>query len=439
MISFNAALLLVLTLGQPPVENAPQPITAQNRATFEQWTDQQIEKLLKATTVDELEPIIAELENAGVDWPTFLKRLPKNMKFPQQMLVNAWLREPGHCASQLLPGSRLRRNKKINVGDAGVCHSTFFTVTDICSYTPNEIVEQAVEIFPQGCMTIDKVKTSGTSEGLWVKDEKDRLYILVFDPPCCPEMTTSAEYIGSTITRILGYNVPRTCICTVQGTGNPLYDGRRVVATLALDNFNPGYRMGPARDRRVIRGLKVVASWINNVDQTEQNTAITKTDGGCYRHYVLDFGACLGSFTYRPQIARLGWTHLFSLRHQLAQGVYDNGKISVPWNAPYQVISPAVGYFPTDLHPDSWKTFYPNMGFRYTTEEDGKWATRRIAQFTPEQLATIIDLAQYSHEKDRDYILQTLLKRQQILIDRYLQDEIETITHEGAIRCVPTE
>ncbi|MFO0944736.1 MAG: Npt1/Npt2 family nucleotide transporter [Planctomycetota bacterium] len=361
---------------------------------------------------------------ANVDWPSFAIRGEENLEFPQQLFDNEFRRVPLYYAD---PRRLLRRvtgnpppasNVLNRQGD--IANSSFFTNTDIASYTSERIEEEFRRHQPVPPMAITKVKEGGTSEGIWIKDANGRKHILIFDPPFCPEMTTSAEYIGSTLMRMAGYHVPKTCITTVEGTGNTMFDGRRAVATVALDNFKGGWRYDSFRDRREIRALIVFGGWINNVDQTEQNTGLTMDDDGVIRHYVLDFGACLGSFTFRPQPARLGWTKLFDPWAQFSQPLNDSGIRRVRWEAPYSVHSPAVGYFSDNYDPDRWQPFYANMGFLEVTHADRVWAARRIAQFSDEQILSVVRLAGYTQASDADHVARTLIRRRDILLERYL-------------------
>lgn len=369
----------------------------------------------------------------AIDWKSFRTRGEANLDFPRMLFANEFWRYPLYQVNPVRLGRQIANRASVArtpEPDAGEeRHSSFFTHVRIASYTPERIADECVSFRPRGRLTITKVKQGGTSEGIWAKDETGRLFILIFDPPFAPEMTTSAEYIGSTLVRMAGYYVPKTCIVTVQGTGDPLYDGRRAVATVALDHFKGGWRYDSFRARREIRALAVFAAWINNVDQTEQNTGLTISPEGLIRHYVLDFGSSLGSFTFRPQPARLGWTRLFDPWEQLAQPLNDRGLRRVPWEAPYRVHSPAVGYFSANLDPDRWQPFYTNMGFVEVTRADRVWAARRIAQFSDEQIQAVVRLAAYSNESDARHVADTLIRRRDIILERYLPDMVAPKAH----------
>ena len=430
--SFCSRCLLVAWLATAPIVLAQPPeVPAELRDQVENWVDQRVGKVARhregteTLSESDLAQVLRELESADVDWGSFLVRGESNYDFPKMLFYNDFYAKPLH---QARPKRLLHKLVGIPFypgdccSDGHVSNSSFFTNTRISSYTAQYLAQECSKLQPHGAMTITKVKKGGTSEGLWVKDENGRVYILIFDPPFAPEMTTSAEYIGSTLLRVAGYHVPKTCICTVRGTGDALYDGRRAVATIALDNFKGGWRYGPFAGRREIRALQLFAGWINNVDQTEQNSGLTVNDDGVCRHYVLDFGASLGSFTFRPQLARLGWTRLFDAYQQFTQPLYDAGIRRVRWEAPYRVHSAAIGYFSANYDPDRWQPFYTNMAFLDVTQADRIWAAQRIAQFTDEQIHVVVGLAGYSHQSDAEHVANTLIARRDIIIQRYLAD-----------------
>lgn len=412
----------------PPVLPAGE-IRAEHRDAFEKWMDTAVGclkrhldgvQLLDAPTLQRLQ---TDLAAANIDWRSFLLPGDKNLEFPD-MLYQTEFREfplyianPAHLLRQIT--HRFPEASDV-LPDGTIPNSSFFTNTCIPSFTPRRLCAEVASFQPRGLMTITKVKKNRTSEGIWVKDETGQKYICLFDSPFCPEMSSSAEFIGSTLARIIGYNLPKICITTVEGTGDKLYDGRRVVATVALKNFKDGWRYNCFRSRREVRALQLMGAWVSNVDQTEQNTGMTIDDAGVCRHYVIDFGAALGSFTFRPQLPRMGWTRLFDAYQQFTQPLYDHHLRPVPWEAPYRIHSAAVGYFTANFDPDRWQPFYRNMGFIEITEWDRVWIARRIAQVSDEQIRAVVGLAGYTHPSDTDYVATVLIQRRDVIVRRYL-------------------
>lgn len=416
-------------LVMPALAFGPMAVAAAERDAFEKWIDATAGRIklhrdgkVKLTDA-ELANAIAQLEAASVEWETFFVEGEKNLEFPEMFYriefheYPLYILHPSNLIRQI---TRRYAEASHTLPDGCVPNSSFFTNTDIASFTPERIFEEFCAIKPRGRMEITKLKKNRTSEGIWVKDATGRKFIVLVDSPFAPEMSTSAEYIGSTLCRMAGFNVPKICITSVEGTGNAMFDGRRAVSTLALKDFKGEYRYGSFRDRREIRGLLIFAAWVSNVDLTEQNTGMTVDGNGVCRHYVFDFGASLGSFTFRPQLSRMGWTRLFDAYQQFTQPLYEHGLRKVPWEAPYKVQAAAIGYFNANLDPDRWQPFYRNMAFLEVPESDRRWMAQRIAQFSDEQIRTVVELAGYTHESDRDYIADTLIKRRDIIACRYL-------------------
>jgi hypothetical protein len=399
-------------------------IAASVRDAFEEWTITQLKDLRQLFNegVDEsdsrAQSIITELEASAIDWKTFLIKTDDSFKFPMMAYAN-------HTWFQLRQLADLERDRRIITGrrqeasnllpDGRAPNSAFFTRTEISSYTPDRLNQEFAEFAPVGKITITKEKKDGTSEGFFGKDERGLEYIFIFDAPFNPEMQTAAEQIGSTLVRIMGWRVPKTVICEVQGTGNPQYDGRRAAATLAVRKFSGGWTYRSYRNRREIRGLATVAAWLNNVDQSEHNTGISQPHEGVYVYYIWDYGASLGSFTFRPKWPRLGWEYLFDPVRQSHASL-----TGAPWQREWKQYSAAVGYFDDNFDPDRWVPFYPNLAFDDATLSDRCWAASRMAQITDDQIRCVVRSARYTHETDMEYVIATLIARRDRVVNQYL-------------------
>ena len=70
----------------------------------------------------------------------------------------------------------------------------------------------------------------------------------------------------------------------------------------------------PHEHRRDLRGLRVFAAWLGHDDSKSLNTldTLVKENGAQYlRHYLIDFGASLGSASYGPNSPRSGNEYSF--------------------------------------------------------------------------------------------------------------------------------
>jgi hypothetical protein len=401
--------------------HAGDSIAASDRDDFEKWTIQRIVELRKhlgnadGASDPEAQEICRELEESAIDWKTFLVKTDDSFKFPMMAYANhTWfqMRQVAdlHRDIDVLTGHRPEASNLLP--DGRVPNSAFFTRTDIASYTPARLQQEFDEYAPVGKITISKEKKDGTSEGFFGKDERGREYIFIFDAPFNPEMQTAAEHIGSTLARVMGWRVPKTVVCQVDGTGNLQYDGRRAAATIAVKKYSGGWTYRAYRDRREVRALQTVAAWLNNVDQSEHNTGISQPSEGVYAYYIWDYGASLGSFTFRPKWPRLGWEYLCDPLHRSKAEI-----LGPPWKREWRQHSAAVGYFDENFDPERWVPFYPNIAFEDTTRSDRCWAAERIAQISDDQIRTIVDSAKYTYPSDAEYVFQTIVARRDRVVN----------------------
>ena len=308
----------------------------------------------------------------------------------------------------------------------GVPDSAFFVNRDIESVAPADLFEEERAVRPEGAITVTGEKKEGKSEGFYGKDERGRAYIIIVDPPGMEEQVTGAEMVGSTLMRLAGYNVPRSAIITIRGTGLAEFDGRRGVATRLIEGYRGHWSYGAFRGRREIRATRVFSAWMHNSDCVDHNTGISVVDVDgvpLTRYYIFDFGGALGSWNIRTKEPRDGWENYVDFGQIVARpltwplslvGLYRKpyGREGIPY-------SEAVGYFDSNVRPDRYKANYPNMAWRDMTPEDGLWAARLIARFSEAQIRAAVDLARYSRKEDADYIYRTLLARRKKILDHY--------------------
>ena len=309
-----------------------------------------------------------------------------------------------------------------------------------------------------GAWTIVSGKSEGVTPGLTIRDAAGDIYFVKFDPPSNPEMASGAEVIATKFFYAAGYHTPENYIATIRrehlmidpatriedrdGRPRPMTprdlddvldkaarhpDGSyRVLASKAL----PGRPVGPFRyygtrpddpndifpheHRRELRGLSVLAAWLNHDDSRSINTLDTVvTDGGrsTVRHHLIDFGSTLGSGSTRAQTTRAGnefvWEARPTLVTMLTLGLYVR-----PWvKVPYPDI-PAVGRIEsTYFRPENWKPEYPNPAFRNARPEDRFWAARIVSRFSDADVRAIVGTAKFSDERAASYLTEVLLAR----------------------------
>lgn len=301
-------------------------------------------------------------------------------------------------------------------------------------------------------------KNEGITPGFTIVDGEGRRYLLKFDPPSNPEMASAADVITSKFFYALGYNVPENYIVRFRpeqlliDSGTKFTDayGRRrpmtdrdlrdmlakagpnedgVFRALA-SRFIEGKPVGPFRyhgtrsddpndtvpheHRRDLRGLRVFAAWLGHDDSKSLNTLDTlmKENGIEYvKHYLIDFGATLGSATIAANSPRSGNDHLFqwgpAARQFLSLG------FAVPrWARVSYPNIPAVGAFEYELFdPERWISEYPNAAFSNMNLDDAFWAARQVMAFTEEEIRAIVRTGEYSERRAEDWVVRCLVER----------------------------
>ncbi|MBI2822055.1 MAG: hypothetical protein HYX74_07500, partial [Acidobacteria bacterium] len=179
----------------------------------------------------------------------------------------------------------------------------------------------------------------------------------------------------------------------------------------------------PHEERRELRGLRVLAAWLNHDDTRSINTGdfyIAEGAQGYIRHYLLDFGSCLGSGSVRAQSRRGGNEYILEwgpvLKSALTLGMWDR-----PWRHVRYPDYPAVGRFEADFfHPARWKPEYPNPAFDRMQDDDAFWAARIVLRFTDEMIQAIVRTGQIADTEAEKYLVDTLIKRRDKIIRYYL-------------------
>lgn len=311
-----------------------------------------------------------------------------------------------------------------------------------------------------GPWIITRGKFEGGTPGFFIKDAKGQSYILKFDAPDYPEMSSSAEVISTKILYACGYNVPENYITyfdpgiLVIGKTTKMLDKgiRRPMTRTDLENmlknrprrsdgkiramaskFVPGrpvgiwnYR-GRRKDdpndlvahehRRELRGLRVISSWLNDADRRAANTlAVYVEENGkrFIKHYLIDMGSTLGSNNLIPHAPKYGNEYLVDLR-TIALSFIALGLYVKPWEFETGYLTPqypSVGYFESKIFdPGRWVPTYPNPAFENCTLRDAYWGAKQVMAFTNEQIRAIVETAQMSDPEAKEYLIKTLIER----------------------------
>jgi hypothetical protein len=309
-----------------------------------------------------------------------------------------------------------------------------------------------------GPLMVVSAKTEGVTPGFVMEDARGRRYNVKFDPLTNPEMATSADVIVSKFFYALGYNVPENYTFTfarsqlrIAPTANvktkvgkrrpmterdltelflkapKLPDGRyRAVASLYLTGKSVGeFRyygtrsddpndIVPHEHRRDLRGLRVFCAWLGHDDSRAINTLdMLVEDKGVQfiRHYLIDFGATLGSDSYRPNSPASGNVYWFAWDSVAAQ--FFSLGLDVPrWMRAHYPKIPAVGRFEADaFDPEKWVPFYPCAAFDNCLPDDAFWAAKQVMAFSDEQIRALVKTGHYTNPQAEQWIAECLIKR----------------------------
>jgi hypothetical protein len=317
--------------------------------------------------------------------------------------------------------------------------------------------------------TVTSGKNEGVTPGLVIKDKAGRKYFLKFDPKSNPEMASAADVLGSKFFYALGYNVPENYIVpftrgqltvnekskyrTPDGHDRPMTardiddvlrkvprdrEGRyRGLASLTI----PGDVIGPFRyygtrkddpndvvphqNRRDLRGLYVFAAWLNHTDTKSINSldSVVEENGTRYvKHFLIDFGAILGSDSFEAKSPRAGNVYLFDFKPAAWQFL-SLGLYAPEWmRADYPHI-PEIGHLEYEtFDPENWRNNYPNPAFDLRTPGDTYWAAKKVMAFSDQAIRALVDTAQYSDPRATDWTARCLIERRNKIGRAFLTD-----------------
>ncbi|HUP20099.1 MAG TPA: hypothetical protein VM778_09120 [Gemmatimonadota bacterium] len=333
-----------------------------------------------------------------------------------------------------------------------------------------------------GEVTIWSIKAEGVTPGFWIEDAAGVRWILKFDPPENWEMGSGAEVVATNLFWAAGYHTPENHVYYLDPSRLVLDDELdaefpeaegmveyRVGADdpareLTMDVFRrhildryptssdgmiramasrflPGAPKGPFdyaglreddpndviphEHRRELRGLYVMAAWLNHVDAKKGNTQDMfivdprSPEGddapaiGYLRHHLLDFGSALGSGSVHPHNPRHGSEHDFDASAILLRLV-TFGAYKRPWQKmlPYPEWPPSIGFYSIDgFNPADWRSNIVNPAFINRTARDGYWGAKLVMSFTDAQLDAAARAGRYSEPDAAAYLLEGLKER----------------------------
>lgn len=303
-------------------------------------------------------------------------------------------------------------------------------------------------------------KSEGVTPGFTIRDARDNTYIIKLDRSDFPELMSSSEVIATNIYYASGYFVPQNSITyldpqqlivaedatvTKGGEAQPMTeadlqeildktytreDGKvRVLASKYVNgrplgpwNFkgtrkdDPNDRI-PHEDRREVRGLGVLASWLNDTDRRSGNTMAVYVNEGnrsYIRHFLLDMGSTLGTVGTTLRHTKRGQEYRYDPRYMgllyASLGLYVK-----PWARPEAKDRPfyaSVGYFESEIFsPGGWVPSYPNPAFEKITPRDGFWGAKMVMAFSDDDIRAIVEAGDITDTEAEAYLVRTLIER----------------------------
>jgi hypothetical protein len=321
-----------------------------------------------------------------------------------------------------------------------------------------------------GPWTVTSGKFQGASRGFQIEDSRGDRYLIKLDHPDWPELMSSAEVISTKIFYGAGYHVPQNTITrfspdqlrvgadamvqagsdrrpmtredletllspyetgeeeTIRGVASKFVDGEPLGPI-----FFKGTRDGDENDRvrheqrRELRGLRVIGSWLNDADRRHANTLAAYTDERYVKHYILDMGSTLGANAGAPHRPIHGQAYMIDQR-KIPMAILGLGAYRFPWW--HYDATPrytAVGYYRADVfRPGEWVPTYPNPAFEKMTRRDAYWGAKIVMSFSDEDLRAIVETARISNPEAEAHLLDVLQKRRD-KIGRYWFDRINPL------------
>lgn len=313
-------------------------------------------------------------------------------------------------------------------------------------------------------VTIRSGKRSGYSPGWVVEDARGRKFIMKFDPKGHLGLMSAAEVLGPLVFHAIGYNVPKAFIADLAREDIRVGDGatykdadgeKRPVTDAIVDatleaaartsdgrirfmfvSFLGGKILGafdfigtrqddpndriPHQHRRSLRASRVFYAWLNSIDGGANNTldVVVEEHGRRFvRHYIVDFGASLGSLTTKPKPPprRTWWRALVSLglpsealERRRAEWARDNRAY------------PGLGYIEAEgWDPARWRGNTSVPAHERMTARDAYWGAKIVTSFTDEQIATLVAETKLD-ERHARHLERVLRVRRDLIGRKYL-------------------
>lgn len=320
-----------------------------------------------------------------------------------------------------------------------------------------------------GPWTIIRAKTEGVTPGFTIRDARGDTYLIKFDRPEFPRMSTGAGVITARLFHAIGYNVPQDfairvsrdrlhiggdTTIKVRGKKVPMEDHHveEMLARVAraddgrfyaiASKYVDGKPIGPfnyrgRRDddpndqvdhqhRRELRALNVIAGWVNHFDTKQHNSLDVYTEEGGHRfvkHYLIDFASTIGTGAgVRGPRPQFGYEYGFNApnvgKRLLSLGLWED-----TWRKLMRSGDPAlaeVGYWQAEhFDPRGFQPALTNTAFALCTERDGYWAAKVISAIPDDLCRVAVAQADFESDAATEFVGDILIERRDLIARSY--------------------
>jgi hypothetical protein len=356
-------------------------------------------------------------------------------------------------------GAHTRREAvNVNAFDE-VSHSTWFTNRNHIRAVPVSqlLLGPDSTLLPTKPWTIKHPKHGGASAGFQIKDAAGRKWLVKLDWHGYLQLSSGADMVARTLLHAAGYSVPHNepvrfrredltidkellrpghgerfteaDLDSVLAKGATFPDGE-YSATASL--FLPGHALGATLmdqrrrgdendwyshpNRRELRGLYVVASWLGDWDTKDVNFIdmfdSTGTGSGYVKHYILDAGSSFGADANGVKRLKDGYESVIDFGW-IARRLVTLGFVVEPWRRAHQDTGvPSLGRFESDVFdPGDFTPGIPDPAFREMTDADAYWGAKIVASFSDAQIRAAVEAAHYEDPRAPDFLVRNLIER----------------------------
>jgi hypothetical protein len=338
-------------------------------------------------------------------------------------------------------------------------NSSWFTNRNHVRAVPVAQLRQGPDsvFLPAKPWVIKSAKRGGRSPGFQIKDANGKRWLVKLDPRGYPQLSSGADMVARTLTHAAGFNVPHNTpirfqrgdltidekllrgeegqpfteadLDSVLAQGAVFSDGShsafaslflegKVLGSPSMSRRRPGdsNHWYTHANRRDLRGLFVVSSWLNNWDTKEHQFldlfVETRDSLGHVQHYILDAGSSFGASATGPKEPRVGYETVVDFEW-IGWRLVTLGFVEEPWRRARQETGiPSIGNLESEFYePENFQPAVQHPAFHRMTDRDGYWGAKIVASFSDAQIAAAVDAAHYEDPRARDYLVQNLIVR----------------------------